>query len=124
MSCHDTPTLTLTAGQIWDIPIEFTNEAGTPVNLTGATVHLMGKVSLDEDDGDAALDISQTSHTNAAGGETTLPIDLSELEEEFFISGGRYIASLWIEDANDQRIPYGLIHIKIDPSAKFKPDAV
>jgi hypothetical protein len=124
MSCQTSlPTIELTAGQVWDMPITFTNEAGAAVNLTGSTVHLMAKASLAADDDEADLDISQSVHTAAASGQTTLPIDLSDLPEAYFVSGGLYTASLWLVDSAENRIPYGLLTLVIKPSAKFKPDA-
>ena len=125
MSCSpdDLPTLTLSAGQIWDMPVTFTDAAGAVLNLTGATVYLVAKASLSDEDADAVIDVSQATHADAAAGETTLPIDLSDLGEVYFTSGGRLTASLWVEDAADHRIPYGLITVVIEPSAKWKPAA-
>ena len=49
MSCSATlPTLTLTAGQVWDMPVTFTDAAGAALDLTGATVYLVAKASLSE----------------------------------------------------------------------------
>ena len=124
MSCSATlPTLTLTAGQVWDMPITFTDAAGAALDLTGATVYLVAKASLSDEDADAILDITQTTHEDAAAGKSTLPIDLSDLDEVYFSAGGRLTASLWVEDADDHRIPYGLITLEIEPSAKWKPAA-
>jgi hypothetical protein len=103
------------------MPITFTDDAGDPINLTGSTVCLMAKNNLADEDVDALVDISQTTHVNAIMGMTTLPIDLSSLGESFFVSGGVLKASLWVEDSNDNHIPYGVLDFEIQPSAKYKP---
>jgi hypothetical protein len=120
MSCS-TQTLCFTAGQIWDMPVTFTDNTGYPIDLTGATVAFMAKASLDDDDDEALVDVSQTNHINAIRGETTLPIDLSSLAESYFVSGGTLKASLWVEDADSNQIPYGLFNLDIQASAKYKP---
>lgn len=123
MSCADETILTLTAGQIWPMPVAFTDAAGARLDLTGATVHLIAKLSLGDEDAEAILDISETDHVDAEAGETSLLVDLSGLPEVYFSSGGRLSASLWVEDTLGHRIPYGLMTLVIDPSAKWKPAA-
>ena len=103
------------------MPLTFTDVVGDPLNLTGATVCLMAKNNLADEDEDALVDISQTTHLNAIRGETTLPLDLSSLEESYFVSGGILKASLWLIDATGDRVPYGLLDLDIQPSAKYKP---
>ena len=120
MSCS-TQTLCLTAGQIWDMPLTFTDSAGYPINLTGTTVHFMAKSNLADSDASALVSISQATHVNAIRGETTLRVNLSSLASSFFVSGGILKASLWLVDANGDRIPYGLLDLDIQPSAKYKP---
>jgi hypothetical protein len=120
MSCS-TQTLCFTAGQIWDMPVTFTDSAGYPIDLTGSTIHFMAKASLDDEDNAALVDISQTTHLNAIRGESTLPVDLTSLAESYFVSGGILKASLWVEDVNSNQIPYGLFDLDIQASAKYKP---
>lgn len=121
MSCSSSLEIPLTAGQIWDMPVAFTGADGNALDLTGATVHLIAKASLSDEDDEAIIDVSQASHTDAEAGLTTLSVDLSDLAESYFTSGGRLTGSLWVEDASDNRIPYGLVTIEIEPSAKWKP---
>lgn len=118
MSCS-TPsaTLTLTAGQISAVPLTFRQPGGEPLDLTGATVRLVAKASLSDEDEDAILDLSQDTHIDAAEGETTLPVDLSGLPAAYFSSGGKLSASLWVIDSQAQRIPYGALTVDILPSA-------
>lgn len=113
--------LTLTAGQVWDMPVTFKNSAGAAINLTGSTVYFTAKADLEDEDEDAVIDSEQDTHTSASTGVTALPIDLSGLPEMYFTHGGRLIGSLWIEDAAENRIPYGTVMVEILPSAKWKP---
>jgi len=115
MSCTDSSILTLTAGQVSAVPIEFSNADGSPVDLTGATVHLVGKASFG--DAETLLEIEQATHVDAAAGETTLPVDLSAAPAAWFSDGARFAASLWIVDAQDQVVPWGNLTILIEPSA-------
>jgi hypothetical protein len=110
------PILTLTAGQISAVPLVFTQPNGTPLNLTGSTVALVARTSFAAEE--AVLDLTQDTHSNAAAGETTLEVDLSGLEESYFKEGGRLTGSLWVLDAQGQRIPYGNLTIEIEPTAK------
>lgn len=119
MSC--TTTFTFTAGQISAEPLAFTQRSGAALNLTGATVYLMAKTSYGDLDDDAVLDLSQATHSDAVAGETTLDIDLSGLADIWFSNGGKLTASIWIVDAQAQRIPYGNLTIEILPSAKRWP---
>lgn len=93
------------------------------LNLTGATVYLMAKESLSDEDSDALLDVSQTEHSAPTAGETTLRVDLSELPAVYFSNGGKLFGSLWVVDGTGQRIPYGGFLAIIAPSAKWKPEA-
>lgn len=117
MTCASSAVLCLTAGQISAVPLAFTQPDGSPLDLTGATVRLVAKASLSDEDSAAILDLSQDTHADAAGGETTLDVDLSDLAEIWFVSGGRLSASLWVIDTLAQRIPYGSLTIEIEPSA-------
>lgn len=119
--CSSAPTLTLKAGQIWDMPVTFTDSSGAPLDLTGSVVFLMAKVDYDDEDGEAVLDISQSTHIDAEAGETTLHMDLSELSETYFTKGAQLIADLWVEDSVGHRLPYGTIVLNIEPSMKWKP---
>jgi len=107
--------LTLTAGQVSAVPLAFSNPDRTPVDLTGATVHLLGKQSFSDEI--ALLEIEQATHADADAGQTTLPVDLSAAPAEWFESGARFSTSLWIVDAQDQVIPWGNLSIVVEPSA-------
>lgn len=118
MSCSTDTAFSLTAGQISAEPLVFTQRNGSPLDLTGATVYLMAKAAYSDADADAVLDLSQDTHTDAEAGETTLDVDLSGLPEVYFVNGGRLAGSIWIIDAQSQRLPYGNLTIEILPSAK------
>lgn len=114
MSDLDVATLFLFAGQISEVPVEFLDEEGVAVNLTGSTVYLAAK--QDFADASPEIESSQATHTNAALGLTTFPIDLSEADETWFARGTRLIASIWIVDSADQVIPQGTLVIQVQPS--------
>jgi alkyl sulfatase BDS1-like metallo-beta-lactamase superfamily hydrolase len=122
MSCAPTsPELTLTAGQVSALPLTFKNPDGTPLDLTGSTVTLTVKKSLSDADADAVIALSTSAHTDAAAGETSLDIDLSEAPAKWFAQGERLTGSIWVEDDADQHIPYGLLTVRIVPSALGYP---
>jgi hypothetical protein len=122
MSCAPTlPELTLTAGQISALPLVFKNPNGSPLDLTGAIVSLTAKKSLSDADEAAWIALETSTHTDASAGETSLEVDLSEVPAEWYAQGERLTGSLWVDDAAGQHIPYGLLTVRILPSALGYP---
>jgi hypothetical protein len=103
------------------MPISFRQAGGAPVDLDGSTVHFVAQALPAVSGAAAVLDLSQSSHADAAAGRTSLPIDLSGLPDEVRERGATWFAELWLEDAAGQRIPYGGVHLMIEPSAKSWP---
>jgi hypothetical protein len=114
MSDADAPTLYLYAGQVNSVPLEFLDEDGVAVNLTGSTVHFAAK--KDFADANASISSSQATHTTPASGLTTLPINLASADATWFAKGARLVASLWIVDSNGQKVPQGNLVVQVLPS--------
>lgn len=112
------PTLTLTAGQKCPLPLTFAQPDGSPLDLTGATVYLTAKRSTEDADAEAVLDLWQDDHEDAAAGRTSLPVDLSDVPDQWFSAGVRLTASLWVEDSLGHRIPYGNLAVEVQPSVR------
>lgn len=110
----DTPTLFLFAGQISEVPVEFLDEDGEAVDLTGSTIYLSAKAEFG--DAVALIESQQDTHADGAGGLSTFPVDLSEAPESWFTKGIRLIASVWIVDGAGQVIPQGNLAIQVQPS--------
>lgn len=121
MSCQPPPTLCLVAGQNCALPFTFTAEGGGALNLTGSTVHFVAKESYLDADADAVIAISQASHTDAANGATSLVFDLSGLDEVYWDRDRELVADIWVVDSSANRIPYGAVVARVQPSAKYRP---
>ena len=67
-------TITIRSGDTETLTLTFVDSAGDAVNLTGDTVDFKIAKSLSKSDGTAIYSTSVTSHTNAAGGITTVTI--------------------------------------------------
>lgn len=87
---------------------------GVAVNLTGSTIYLSAKAEFG--DTTALIESQQATHTTAASGLSTFPIDLSEAPEVWFAKGVRLIASVWIVDNASQVVPQGNLAIQVQPS--------
>lgn len=114
VSCEE-QTLSWTAGQNRDEPLAFFSQARTPIDLTGCTVSLVVMESYSSTEPWRVF--SQSDHTSAAAGETTLPVDLSDVPDSWRVSGKRLVASLWVVDAANKVNPWGNFIIQISPAA-------
>lgn len=85
-----------------DISITFQyyeSDGTTPRTLVGATVYLTIKNNPhddDSDDSDALISYSTTSHTNAAGGLTTLTLTDSQTN----VAPGNYFYDIVVKESN------------------------
>jgi hypothetical protein len=69
----------ITQGDTFTLPLAFTNEdTGAAINITGYSIYMTLKKSLEDTDAQAALKKTVTSHTNAAGGLTQIVLSAAE----------------------------------------------
>lgn len=111
------PEMILYAGEVNDWSITVTETDGTAYDLTGCTIHFTAKQDLTSADADAVIDISQASHSDAAGGLSTLPIDLSSVSDRIKSKGATLEGDIWVVDASSNKIPQGLITVTVKPAA-------
>lgn len=109
--------LEVTAGQISSIPMSFKQTGGAPLDLTGSTVYLVAKVNLTDADAAAVILAEQSTHENAAEGDTLVDVDLSDVEGAYYETDTRLTASVWLLDSSSRRLPYGNLIIVVKPSA-------
>lgn len=114
MSC-DASTLEWTAGQNRDEPLSFFSEGRAPLDLTGAIVSLVVMESFSDEEPWQVF--SQSDHSAPTVGETTLPVDLTDVPAEWRVSGKRLVGSLWVIDAQGKVNPWGNYAIQIQPAA-------
>ncbi len=80
----------------------FKDSAGVVVPLTGKTLTVTAKKSLEDADSDAVFQKAVTSHTNAAGGVTTVSLTsmdtatLGNLWIDAVLSGGGDVRTLFV----------------------------
>ena len=60
--------------------LTFVDEDGNAIDLTGATIFFTVKINKADADSDAVIDVDQASHTNAAGGLSSITITNSETD--------------------------------------------
>lgn len=108
-------SLEWTAGQNRDEPLAFFSQGKTPLDLTGCTVSLVVMESFSA--AEPWRVFSQTDHIAASAGETTLPIDLTDIPDAWRVSGKRLVSSLWVVDAAGKINPWGNFIVQISPSA-------
>ena len=111
------PEMILYAGEYTTWGVTVTDVDGGALDLTGATVYFTAKQSLTEADSTAVIDIAQTSHTNAAGGLTTLQIDLRSVGERMLSNGDTLTGDIWVKDSAGSITPQGLIKVTVKPAA-------
>jgi hypothetical protein len=76
------PTITIKTGEVKSAVVTCRSQDGLAVNLTGCTIELVAKRSIQEADSAAFLTAETTTHTNAAAGITSLQINASEIQYE------------------------------------------
>jgi hypothetical protein len=90
------------------IPITFYDDAGSALNITGATV--LFQVKLNKDDTTALISKTVTTHTNPAAGETE--IDLSGTDTDIDVGSYWYDIRLTITGSIDQNTDSGVFTVK------------
>lgn len=111
------PEMILYAGEVNDWGVTVTDSDDAAFDLTGSTIHFTAKKDLKNADSDALIDVSQATHTNAAGGLSTLPIDLSSVADHIKANGICLEGDMWLEDSSGNKIPQGLIIVTVKPAA-------
>jgi hypothetical protein len=87
--------LTIIRGDDVTIPVTFTDSDGDPINLTGCTVFFTVKNEKSDDDDDAVISKSVTSHTTPASGITQVVLTHTDTD----IDPGSYYWDLQIKDS-------------------------
>jgi archaellin len=90
------------------IPVTFYDDAGSALNITGATV--LFKVKLNKDDSTALISKTITTHTNPAAGETE--IDLSSTDTDIDVGSYWYDIRLTITGTIDQNTDSGIFTVE------------
>lgn len=111
------PEMILYAGEYTTWGVTVTDSDGAALDLTGSTVYFTAKRNLGEADSTAIIDIQQTSHTDAAGGLTTLQIDLRSVGERMLSKGDSLTGDIWVKDSAGSITPQGLIKVTVKPAA-------
>lgn len=111
------PEMILYAGEVDTWSVTVTDNAGAAYDLTGSSLHFTAKQSLTSADTDAVIDVETTSHTNAAGGLSTLAIDLSNVSDRIKSKGATLEGDIWLETSGGEKIPQGLFTVTIKPAA-------
>jgi hypothetical protein len=89
-------------GDTASMVFNFKDSAGVVVPLTGKTLTVTAKKSLEDADSDAVFQKAVTSHTNAAGGVTTVSLTsmdtatLGNLWIDAVLSGGGDVRTLFV----------------------------
>lgn len=82
-----------------NILVTITDEDGNVVNITDWTIYFAIKHDSSDADEDAIFSTSVTSHTNAAGGQTTITIP-SATSDDF--TAGVYLYGIRAKDDDDK----------------------
>jgi hypothetical protein len=95
-------SLSIYQGDTASMVFNFKDGAGVVVPLTGKTLTVTAKKSLEDADSDAVFQKAVTSHTNAAGGVTTVSLTsmdtatLGNLWIDAVLSGGGDVRTLFV----------------------------
>lgn len=112
----ESTTLPLYAGEKRRVAMTLKRD-GAPVDLTGVTLFIIGKRSLNDDDSDAVLPKQAiTTHTEPEAGKTAFDVDLTELDATFFSRGGLLFSCVTIKDADGNVETFGTFKIEIRPT--------
>jgi hypothetical protein len=74
------PTINLKTGERKTAVVTCKTRDGLPVNITGCSITLMAKRSIQEADSAAFLNATTNTHTNAANGITSLLLDATAMQ--------------------------------------------
>lgn len=73
-------------GDNWALKFQILDRDDIPFNLTGCTVYFTVKANLEDTDAEAKIQVTQTTHIDAANGETSIPLTSAQtnLVGEFY----------------------------------------
>ena len=99
-------------GDTVEIEIEFTQEDGTPLDITGYSVFISLKKYYNDDDSKAVLTKKITNHTDPINGKTTIKLlpDETNVEPNIYF----YDIQLVKDDENVFTVDSGLITVLPD----------
>lgn len=100
------PTLSVVRGTDFDIPLEFRQPSGAPLDISGCTVFVTAKKKPDDDATDAAavFKVDVSVHTDAANGKTVargVPADTLASKP------GEYEYDIELRDASNRVTSFG-----------------
>lgn len=116
MSCPDNPNWCLYAGEKRSYTVTVTDSAGDATDLTGATIYCTAKHSTSDTDADAVFSYTVTSHTNAAGGISAIPVDLTGLDNVYFAQGATLSGDIVVKDSAGNVLRQETMIVKIHPA--------
>lgn len=97
----DLPVLHCAAGEYFSLPLEFTQDDGTALDITGVTIYVTAKADLDDADVAAVIDEKVTTHSDDSAGLSAVEIDLRGVTPD------RLTADVWIKDSQGHIRSYG-----------------
>jgi len=74
--------LEIKRGDTWARTLYFKDEDGSIIDITGWTIFMTAKESIDDDDDDAVIKKTITEHTNPTSGETKIILTPDETDLE------------------------------------------
>ena len=94
------------------LTVTITDEQGTPLNLTGATVYFTVKAKKTDTDAQALITKEVTSHVNPTAGITE--VELTDVDTD--IESRSYFFDVQVKTSDDKirSLSYGLIRVNQD----------
>jgi len=74
----DPRNITVKRGDTTPLPLTFTDENGSAVDITGWTIYFTVKAKIDDEDNDAKIKKDVTTHSDPTNGKTVITLSSSD----------------------------------------------